>query len=434
MSMIDTRPAPADLLPPVFEVGAAQFATLGFIKIAERAVKKHGPIVTLDMAGGHGMTILSRAHHAAFWQANPELFFKDTASPASGVSMTRAILGRTLLTASAGDEWKKMRRDMTQLLGASKQWFQRPLAGATQQLVRDMQASPNQPLLDHCIAWAARAICEPLIGSQVLDKVATDMVHKLNACFLAVMASEPTDMAAVDQGYLRVMRRIAQERGPDSIAEQIIGYCGPDATPDDVDAQLKSTVGGLLVASLHINALSLFWALQQIADAPDLQVAIRAEAQAWDMSPRRVVDTPLAFAAIREAQRIKPVMSFIERQLRAPVILDGFELPAGETVLFSPWLVQRSADVWDEPLRFDPQRFETGRRLKPGSYFPFGIGERICPGTNLVNQQLTFALSGVCLALNLAPDPQTRPGDVTPMFRVNLEPKGPVRLRSAPVV
>ncbi len=434
MSMTDcltpVLEAPKAIAPPLVEVSEQQFATLGMIKVVERAVRQNGPLVTLVFPGGKAMTVLGRASHAAFWQKNPDLFHKDLTQASSGVSMTRSVLGQTLLTAHQGREWDEMRREMTQLLGLSKTWFQRPLAEATQTLINDLANSPDIPVLEHCIAWATRAICEPLLAQKALDTTARDLVHRLNASFLALMsdngASPGDDML---RHYDEVMQRFAQEHGPASIAEHILTEAGPEA---DQVTVMRSVVGGMLVASLHINALSLFWALIQMADQPELQQQLRDEAAKWQFNPRRVVDTPLAFATVREAQRLKPVMAFIERQLSANIELDGCELEAGQTVLFSPWLTQRNAESWADPLRFDPTRFAKGSRQLPGSYFPFGLGKRICPGTNLVNQQLTFAISTVALNLSLSPAPQTRPGDLAPMFRVNLEPRGPVTLQANP--
>jgi cytochrome P450 len=194
--------------PPSVDVSEMQFSTLGLISVVERAVKRHGDIVTLNLPGGLKRTVLASPDHSAFWQANPSAFHKDLSLKDSGVSVTRKVLGKTLLTAQDGKEWAQMRREMTQLLSVSKPWFQRPLAAATDQLVADLVQRPEVPLLEHCIAWAKRAICDPLIGERALDAAAQKIVPDLNGCFLAMLSDpQSTHIAATQKQYRDVMAR-----------------------------------------------------------------------------------------------------------------------------------------------------------------------------------------------------------------------------------
>ena len=413
-----------DLAPPRVVVDGLTLGRLGMLKVAERALRDAGSVVTLELPGGRAVTLLARPSHAAFWQENPGLFHKDVTRPGTGAALTYDVLGKTLLTARDGAEWQRMRAELTGMLGHAKPWFQRPLAAATQALTDGLLSEPQTPLLDRCIAWAMQAICDPLFAATELDRTAHDMVLALNDGFLARMEGAPVPDGLLER-YAALMARIAQDRGRNSVADVVMrNVCEGDE--DRAEAQLQSIVGGMLAGSLHINALSLFWVLVQIAGNPVLQDQIAAEAV--DDGARRAVDTPLAFATLREAQRLRPVMAFIERQMTADATIDGYTLRKGDTVLFSPWFAQRDSEVWDDPLRFDPARFHPGARMPKGAVFPFGLGPRICPGMNLVNQQLTFALSGLCREARFSLAPDTRPGDLGTMFRVNLEPRGPVRL------
>ena len=88
---------------------------------------------------------------------------------------------------------------------------------------------------------------------------------------------------------------------------------------------------------------------------------------------------------------------------------------------------------WPDPTRFDPGRLLNGRPVPKDGYFPFGAGSRICPGASVVNQQLTYALSVLCQSHHLAQGPGNRPGDLRPMFRIVLEPRGINHLHAIPV-
>ena len=408
-------------------VGAAEFDRVGMIRLSERAVRAHGPAVTMMLPGGRLSTVLGAPRHGALWAREPDLFVKDLTDAGGGAAATRAVLGSTLLAAAEGAEWAAMRAEVTALLGRSKAWFRRPLPEATATLVRGLVERPDRPLLEHCIEWAVRATCDPLIGAPHLEDRAEALVARLTAAFLDRNAGRPGDTpAALDAAIRSVMDDVAAEHGPHTVAALVLAAAGTDA-PE----RLRAVVGGLLIASLHINALSLFWLLVLVSREPALQARLAREAASRPEGPDRPQDAPLALASVREAQRLRPVVAFIERTVSRPVQVDSLRLPKGRTVLFSPWLAGRDPDAWPDPTAFDPDRFLCGRP-KPGAWIPFGVGPRTCPGVNVVLQQVTFALSVVAARLELAPDPDGRPGDLSPVHRVNLEPRGSVALRARP--
>ena len=415
-----------DCLPLTdIRIDAATMGQLGLLKVAERALRTAGGnAVRLCLPGGRTSVLLAAPQHAAFWQDHPEVFEKAALRPDTGAGLTREVLGHTLLTSPEGPQWKAMRHELTRLLAQAKPWFQRPLATATDRLAMGLESGEGA-LLDHCVAWSMRAICDPILGNAALDRAAHDIVLALNDGFVARLEGQPQP-PDLQTRYAAFLARVAQERGADSIAARVM-----ETEQDDAEAALRSVVGGMLAGSLHINALALYWLLVQVAADIGLQDALAAEA-ALAAAPGRALDTPLAFATVRESQRLRPTMAFIERQVRQDCQIGTVTLQVGETVLFSPWFAQRDPQAWPDPLRFDPGRFLAGGKLQTGANLPFGLGPRQCPGANLVNQQLTYALSGLCRAGRLMTGPETRPGDLATLFRVNLEPRGRLRLILSP--
>ena len=421
MSMTDIAPVAI----PEVSIDGVTMGRLGLLKSAERALREAGPVVRLLMPGGRAAVLLALPEHAAFWQDHPELFEKAASRPDTGAGLTREVLGHTLLTVPDGPDWQRMRQEMNGLLATARPWFHRPLARATGELGTALSQGEGA-LLDHCVAWAMRAICDPILGNAALDKAAHDLVMALTDGFTARLEGQPQP-DHLQPAFRAFLNRVACERGPDSIADLVV-----QNRPHDLEADLRSVVGGILAGSLHINALSLYWLLVQVAEDPVLQEALMVEAMGTASGPRRAVDTPLAFATVREAQRLRPTMAFIERQVRHGFQLGAYALQPGETVLFSPWFAQRDPVAWPDPLHFDPSRFLPGKHHTKGANLPFGLGPRQCPGANLVNQQLTFALSTLCCSGQLALAPETRPGDLACVFRVNLEPRGALRLLLTP--
>jgi len=68
-----------------------------------------------------------------------------------------------------------------------------------------------------------------------------------------------------------------------------------------------------------------------------------------------------------------------------PDVIGGWRIPAGATVILSPFLTHRHPDFWESPERFDPDRWAPEREAAqhPYAYHPFAAGQRICLGNTL---------------------------------------------------
>ena len=114
--------------------------------------------------------------------------------------------------------------------------------------------------------------------------------------------------------------------------------------------------------------------------------------------------------------RLYPPAHTMARQPIASDYILGHRIPAGALVLIVPWLLHRKASLWDEPHRFNPDRFKT--EPPRFTYIPFGAGQRICIGA-------TFAMTEAILIL----------ATVAQRYRLRLksghpvEPQGLITLR-----
>jgi hypothetical protein len=76
-----------------------------------------------------------------------------------------------------------------------------------------------------------------------------------------------------------------------------------------------------------------------------------------------------------------------------PFAYRGHRIAAGNRVLISPYVTHRIADLWPEPDRFDPYRWDPGRpgHRRPGrhEYLPFGGGPHRCLGAGFAVAEMT---------------------------------------------
>jgi cytochrome P450 len=107
---------------------------------------------------------------------------------------------------------------------------------------------------------------------------------------------------------------------------------------------------------------------------------------------------------LQEAMRLYPPVWVIPRDAINEDRIGSFPIPAGSTILLSPYLTHRHPDVWDNPEAFDPDRFQPGRcQERPRhAYFPFGGGPRLCMGADMATMEMLLIVVMVAQRFRLA--------------------------------
>ena len=170
---------------------------------------------------------------------------------------------------------------------------------------------------------------------------------------------------------------------------------GREMTGDELRDELVT----LLVAGHETTATALAWAIERLVRHPEKLERLTAE----------VADGREEYltAVIQETLRLRPVISLVNRTLKAPMEFGGYELPAGVKVAPCIYLVHRRPDIYPEPERFRPERF---LEQAPGTYtwIPFGGGVRRCLGGAFAQYEMQVVLRELVRRRHLGP---ARPGD-----------------------
>jgi cytochrome P450 len=98
---------------------------------------------------------------------------------------------------------------------------------------------------------------------------------------------------------------------------------------------------------------------------------------------RRVID---------ETLRLYPPLWLMTRKALNDDRLGDFFVPAGTEIYISPYLIQRSPDLWEAPDQFDPDRVSQDRGLDRHelALCPFGAGPRNCIGEEIQIHLMMF--------------------------------------------
>ncbi len=201
------------------------------------------------------------------------------------------------------------------------------------------------------------------------------------------------------------------------------------------DEQVRDECLTVLLAGHETTANALSFLLWQMAEHPEVQEAVAAEATGVlggrlptaEDYPR----LPLAEQAVAEALRLYPPVWVTSRMAAETYEYRGMTVRKGTFVLAPQIAVQRDPRFWPEPERFDPGRFtKEAKAARPKlAYFPFGAGSRQCIGEGLAWMEAVLALATMVQNWKFAL-PAGESATMAVKAGVTLRPRGPVRLRT----
>ena len=193
------------------------------------------------------------------------------------------------------------------------------------------------------------------------------------------------------------------------------------------DAEVRDELKTLLIAGHETVAVALAWAFYWLHRQPEVMQRLQAELHTLHRPPHAddLAHLPYLSAVCSEALRLYPVVPAVSRQLRQPLRLCGYTLPAGVAVGAAIPLAHCNPERYPDPLRFRPERF-LEQTYTPFEYLPFGGGARRCVGAAFAVYELKIVLGSILAQhrFELADDRPARPMPRT----FTLGPKGGVPL------
>jgi cytochrome P450 len=152
----------------------------------------------------------------------------------------------------------------------------------------------------------------------------------------------------------------------------------------------------LFTAGHETTANALSFAVFLIASNPKVQQQLFHEVRDLDFEGDKLeLLRSLGYAqqCIEEAMRLFPPVYVIDRVSLNPEKIAGHRFPGGTTWLLSVFELHRSAELWEDPGAFIPERFDPDKKKAySGFYFPFGAGPRMCIGNIFAMNEMVLTI------------------------------------------
>ncbi|MDP7035355.1 MAG: cytochrome P450 [Planctomycetota bacterium] len=166
---------------------------------------------------------------------------------------------------------------------------------------------------------------------------------------------------------------------------------------DELSSQeIRDELLTLLGAGHETTTAGLAWALQWILGQESIRSRIVEEIDTHGILFDPIGCKRLQFteSSLYETLRLHPPLPIVIRWLSSPHPLGPYELPAATLVCPSPYLTQRSPEIYPDPDVFRPERFLEGRP-NPFHYYPFGGGIRTCIGMSFALYEMRIILTTI---------------------------------------
>ncbi|MBM3778933.1 MAG: cytochrome P450 [Acidimicrobiia bacterium] len=197
-----------------------------------------------------------------------------------------------------------------------------------------------------------------------------------------------------------ILERLAEQRRADRGDTDLAAEFARLGLPD---TQIRHELVSMMAASYNTVGMTLVQTLRLLAEHPDADARVAAEAVAADGETPDVRRLPFIGRVVKESLRLCPPAGLMMRFALADDDVGGWPVPAGTRIMLSSWLVQRDARYYPDPLAFRPDRWtpEFERSLPPCAYFPFGAGARSCIGSVLSDVVLRLIVATIATRFRL---------------------------------
>ncbi|XP_059645125.1 probable (S)-N-methylcoclaurine 3'-hydroxylase isozyme 2 [Cornus florida] len=220
------------------------------------------------------------------------------------------------------------------------------------------------------------------------------------------------DLQGLNKNAMEVFRRVCATWDP-IIEDRREGRRGNASSQKDfLDAlidnsctndQINYLLLELFAAGTDSSSNTIEWAMAELIKSPESMKKVREE-MTREIKQDLLKESHLPHlhylqACFKETLRLHPPAPLLvpRRALDSCKVMN-YAIPKNSLVLVNVWAIGRDPVIWEDPLKFKPERFLNSTLDFKGNDFeflPFGAGRRICPALPLAAKNFPFILASL---------------------------------------
>ncbi|WP_206922602.1 cytochrome P450 [Alicyclobacillus suci] len=165
--------------------------------------------------------------------------------------------------------------------------------------------------------------------------------------------------------------------------------------------EIRDELATFVIGGHETTANLLSWVLYLLSEHPSVTENVRKEVDNV-LGPRiptsaDVHHLPYVRQVIRETLRLYPPAWTMLRETTDQLTVENIEIPAGSSLIISPYVVHRDERWFQRADEFIPERFDeaNAHQWPRFAYIPFGGGSRTCIGNTFAMAEATLVLAAI---------------------------------------
>lgn len=405
------------------------------------SVRKYNGISRAKVGPYHYVNISEPAYIEHIF-VHPDIYVKGRDN-----KTLRFLLGNGLVT-SEGEFWLKQRRLIQPLFHKQRlQGFVKKITESTSAMLKKWEAQ-NREVTD--IHGEMTKVTLDIVSQTLMSTEVKGDFKKINDALLVVMEGmmkifrlpawipSPRNLkmrrnrAVLDDTIFKIIDdRRKDKTEHNDLLTMLMEVEDADTRERMTNKQLRDEVITIFLAGHETTANALSFSFYLLAQHPEIKQKIVEEFQRVigdnEMNYENVSRLEYTMMVIKESMRLYPPVWGITRDAVREDVIDGYRIKKGDSIAMSPWAVHRLEKYWENPLKFDPERFspERMKSIHRYAWFPFGGGQRFCIGNNFAMMEMQIVLALACSQFNFT---------LAENFKLELEPLVTLRPRHGVMV
>lgn len=377
----------------------------------QERVRKYGPVSKLSLFGKPAVFIFGPAAH--------KLIFGSDANTVSNqqAKSNQMILGDRNLLELMGEDHKRVRGALVSFLKPEslKQYVGRMDAEVRNHLQLNWEGKQRVTVLPLMKGLTFDIICGLLFGLEQGTR-REELVSRFQQ-MIAGIWSVPFNLPFTRynhslQASSEVQTKIKElihekrqelERGASPNQDLITRLLSiRDENNQQVlsEDEIVHNVMLVMVAGHDTSAILITFMVRLLANDPHIYAAVLQEQEeiAKGKAPGEfltwedLAKMKYTWRVALETLRLYPPVLSTFRTAMKDIEFGGYTIPKGWKILWVSTMTHMDENIFTEPTKFDPTRFENQASIPPYCFIPFGGGARVCPGSEFARIETLIAI------------------------------------------